>query len=168
MFWKEFAYVLTNLLFNQFSNCFPEPSRPSTPQILSWNLTKFQASSYHSENWTSDSVWIKFTFYNQKWRKLPLRISSESSFFSRQHNISALVDMVLHFPQRHQSRFPFRSFPASFVYIAEELTSLSVFSLSLTVGSKSYGFSLTKFEKLSKNPHLIISWNHSFYVGETY
>ena len=43
----------------------------------------------------------------------------------------------------------FHSFSAPFVYIAEELTSLSVLSLSLTVGSKSYGFSLSKLEKLS-------------------
>ena len=59
------------------------------------------------------------------------------------------VDMTLHFLQRHQSRFPFHSLPASFISIAEELTSPSVFSLSLTVGSKSDGFILTKFEKLS-------------------
>ena len=139
------------MLFNQFSNYFPEPSHPSTPQVLSWNLTKFrfQASSYYSENWMPASVCIKFILYNQKWRKLPLRISSETSFFSRQHKLSALVDMALHFPQRHQSRFLFRCFSASFVYIAEELTSMSVFSLSLTVRSKSYGFSLTKLEKLS-------------------
>ena len=95
------------------------------------------------------SVCITFILYNQKWRKLPLRISSETSFFSRQHKLSALVDMALHFPQRHQTRFLFRCFSASFVYIAEELTSMSVFSLSLTVRSKSYGFSLTKLEKLS-------------------
>ena len=50
---------------------------------------------------------------------------------------------------RHGLAFPVRSFSASFVCIAEELTSSSVFSLSLTVGSKSYGFSLTKLEKLS-------------------
>ena len=31
---KEFAYVLTNLLFNQFNNYFPEPSHPSTGFIL--------------------------------------------------------------------------------------------------------------------------------------
>ena len=82
-------------------------------------------------------------------KKVTVKNFIREFFFSRQHNISALVDMALHFPQRHQSRFPFRSFPASFVYIAEELTSPSVFSLSLTVGSKSCGFSLTKFEKLS-------------------
>ena len=75
-------------------------------------------------------------------------MSSETSFFSRQHKLSALVDVALHFPQRHQSRFPFRSFSASFVSIVEELTSPSVFSLSLTVGSNSYGFSLSKLEKL--------------------
>ena len=67
----------------------------------------------------------------------------------RQHKLSALVDMALHFPQKQQSTFPFRSFSASFVYIAEELASPSVLSLSLTVGSKSYGFSLTKLEKVS-------------------
>ena len=74
---------------------------------------------------------------------------TETSFFSRQHKLSALVDMALHFPQRQQSRVPFRSFSASSICIAEELTSPSVFSLSLTVGSKSYGFSLPKLEKLS-------------------
>ena len=111
----------------------------------------------------------KFILYNQKWWKLLLRISSESSFFSWQHKLSALVDMALHFPQRHQSRFPFCSFSASIVCIAEKLTSPSVFSLSLTVGSKLYGFSLTEFEKNyqvsqknSKKPHLITSWNHSW------
>ena len=57
--------------------------------------------------------------------------------------------MTLHFPQRHQSRFLFRSFSASFVCVAEELTSPFVFSLSFTVGSKSYGFSLPKLGKLS-------------------
>ena len=35
------------------------------------------------------------------------------------------------------------------VCIAKELITPSVFSLSLTVGSKSYGFSLTKLEDLS-------------------
>ena len=57
--------------------------------------------------------------------------------------------MALHFPQKKQSRFPFRYFSACFVCIAEELNSPSVFSLSLTVGSKLYGFSLTKLEKVS-------------------
>ena len=80
----------------------------------------------------------------------------------------------LAFSTKTKSRFPFRSFSASFVCIADELTSSSVFSLSLTAGSKSYGFSLTKFEKLSrsqknsKKPHLITSWNHSLQVVETY
>ena len=60
----------------------------------------------------------KFILYNQKWRKLPLRISSET-FFSRQRKFSAMVHMVMHFPQRHQSRFPFLSFLASFVCIAD-------------------------------------------------
>ena len=55
----------------------------------------------------------------------------------------------LAFPTKTKSRFPFRSFSASFVCIADELTSSSVFSLSLTAGSKSYGFSLTKLGKLS-------------------
>ena len=84
-------------------------------------------------------------------KKVTVKNFTVSSFFSRQHKLSALVDMALHFPQRHQSRFHFRTSSASFVCIAEELTSLSVFSfsLSLTVGSKLYGFSLTKFEKLS-------------------
>ena len=80
--------------------------------------------------------------------------------------LSALVDMALHFPEGHQSRFPFRSFSTSFVWIAEELTSLSVFSLPLTVGSKSYSFSLTKLEKLSSESEelkeaLFDEWNHS-------
>ena len=83
-------------------------------------------------------------------KKVTVKNFTVSSFFSRQHKLSALVDMALHFPQRHQSRFLFRSFSASFVYIAEELTSISIFSLSLTVRSKSYGFSLTKLEKLSR------------------
>ena len=95
------------------------------------------------------SICIKFILYNQKWRKSLFRISSETSFFSWQHKLSWLVNMVLHFPQKHQSRFPFRSFSAPIVCISEELTSSSVFSLSLTVGSKSYGFSLSKLEKLS-------------------
>ena len=126
------------MVFNQFNNNFQ--NRATHPQVLSWNLTKFwfQASSYYSENQTPASVCIKFILYNQKWRKLPLRISSESSFFSRQRRLLTLVDMALHLPQRHQSRFPFHSFSASFVCIAEELTSPSVFSLSLTVGSKLY------------------------------
>ena len=34
VFFKEFAYVLTNLLFNQFNNYFPEPSHLSTGSIL--------------------------------------------------------------------------------------------------------------------------------------
>ena len=34
VFFKEFAYVLTNLLFNQFNNYFPEPSHPSTGSVL--------------------------------------------------------------------------------------------------------------------------------------
>ena len=55
----------------------------------------------------------------------------------------------LAFSTKTQSRFPFRSFSTSFVCIAEELISPSVFSLSLTVGSKWYGFSLTKLEELS-------------------
>ena len=56
--------------------------------------------------------------------------------------------MALYFPQRHQSRFPFRSFSAPLVCIAEELTSPSLFSLSFIVGSTSYGFSFSKLEKL--------------------
>ena len=36
-----------------------------------------------------------------------------------------------------------------FLKAADELTSPSVFSLLLTVGSKSYGFSLSKLEKQS-------------------
>ena len=36
-----------------------------------------------------------------------------------------------------------------FLKTADELTSPSVFSLLLTVGSKSYGFSLSKLEKQS-------------------
>ena len=40
------------------------------------------------------------------------------------------------------------SFSASFACIVEELASLSLFSLSLIVGSKLYGFSLSKLEKL--------------------
>ena len=95
------------------------------------------------------SVFIKFLLYNQKWKNLPLSISSETSFFSRQHKLLVLVDMALHFPHRHQSRFPFRSFSARFVCIVDELTSPSVFPLSLIVGPKSYGFSLSKLEKLS-------------------
>ena len=87
-------------------------------------------------------------------KKVTVKNFTVSSFFSRQHKLSALVDMALHFPQRHQSRFPYRSFPASFVCIAEELTSPSVFSLSLTAGSKSYGFSLTKLGKLSSESEL--------------
>ena len=59
--------------------------------------------------------------------------------FSRWYSLSVLVDMVLHFPQRQQSRFPFRSFSVRFVCIADKLTSTSLFSLLLTVGSKSYG-----------------------------
>ena len=41
--------------------------------------------------------------------------------------------MPLHFPQRQQSRFPFRSFSARVVCIADELT---LFSFLVTVGSK--------------------------------
>ena len=115
------------------------------------------------------SVCIKFILHNQKWRKLPLRISSKTSFFSWQCKLSALVDMALHFPQRHQSRFPFHYFSASIVCMTdffvciltwrtfisdEELASPSVFSLSLTVGSKLYGFSLLKLEKLSSESEL--------------
>ena len=74
------------------------------------------------------SVCIKF-IYKEKRRKLPLRISSETSLVSPQHKLSTLADMVLHFPQREQSRFPFRSFLARFVYIADELTPPSLFSM---------------------------------------
>ena len=91
------------------------------------------------------SVCIKFILYHQKWRKLPLRISSETSFFSRQHKLPALVDIALHFPQKHQSSFPLQ--PLVFfqlLCIVEERTSPPVFSLLLTVCSKSYGFSLSK------------------------
>ena len=64
------------------------------------------------------SVCMEFELYRLKWRKLPVSISSET-FFSQQCELSGLVDMALHFPQRHQSRFPFLSFLASFVCIAE-------------------------------------------------
>ena len=57
---------------------------------------------------------------------------------------AAQTDVALYFPRRHQSRFLFRSFSASFVCIVEDLTSLSVFSVSLTDCSNSYGFSLSK------------------------
>ena len=57
--------------------------------------------------------------------------------------------MALHFPHKKESRFLFCSFSASFVCIAEQLTSSSVFSLSLTVASKLYGVSLTKLDKVS-------------------
>ena len=77
-------------------------------ELLSWNFTKFwyQASSYYSEHRMPSPVCIKFILYYQKWSKLPLRISSETSFFSRQLKLSALVDKALHFPKKHQSRFP--------------------------------------------------------------
>ena len=93
------------MLFNQFRNFFQNWA--THPQVLSWNFTKFwyQASSYYSEH-QMPSICIKFILYHQKWRKLPLRISSETSFFSGQHKLSALVDIVLHFPQKHQSSFP--------------------------------------------------------------
>ena len=83
-------------------------NRATHPQVLSRNFTKFwyQASSYYSEHRMPSSVCIKFILYHQKWRKLPLRISSETSFFSRQHKLPALVDIALHFPQKHQSSFP--------------------------------------------------------------
>ena len=80
--------------------------------------------------------------------------------------------MALHFLQRHQSRLSFCSFSVAFVYIVEELTSPSVFSLSVTLGSKSYGFSLSTLKKLSseseelKKAHLITKWNHSLYLVE--
>ena len=74
------------------------------------------------------SICIKFILYGQNWRKLPLRISPETSFFSRQDELSALVDMALHFPQRQQSRFPFRPFSVRFVCIADELTSPPLYS----------------------------------------
>ena len=67
-------------------------------------------------------------------------------FLTAAQTLSSQVDMALHFPQRHQSRFLFHSFSAFFVCIVEELTSLSVLSLSLTVDSKSYGF--VKIRKL--------------------
>ena len=80
--------------------------------------------------------------------------------------------MALNFPQRHQSRFLFRSFSASFVCIVEDLASLSVFSLSLTDRSDSYGFSLSKnyqvSQKNSKKSHLMTNWNRLLGVAEWY
>ena len=72
-------------------------------------------------------------------------ISFMTSFFSRQHKLSALVDMAFH--KDTNLDFPFILFQL-FVCIAEELTSPAVFSLPLAVDSKSYGFSLSKLEKL--------------------
>ena len=43
--------------------------------------------------------------------------------------------MALHFPERQQSRFSFRSFSARFVCIADELNSPSLFSLLVFVQS---------------------------------
>ena len=53
------------------------------PQVLSWNLSKFwfQASCYYTKNQTPASVCMKFIIFNQKWRKLPLRISSRDFIF---------------------------------------------------------------------------------------
>ena len=78
---------------------------------------------------------------------------------------TALVDMALHFPQRYKSRFLFRSFSASFLCIVEELT-----SSSSPFNSKSYGFSLSKPERLSseseelKEISLDEKLNHSLYI----
>ena len=47
-----------------------------------------------------------------------------SKLSNSQRKLSALVDTALNFPQRHQSRFPFRSFLVSFACIAEELLRL--------------------------------------------
>ena len=66
------------------------------------------------------------------------------------------------------------SFSASFACIVEELASLSLFSLSLIVGSKLYGFSLSKLEKLwsksekVKEVSLDHKQNNSLHVGEIY
>ena len=91
------------------------------------------------------SVCIKFILYHQKWRKLPLKISSKTSFFSRHHTLSPLKDIALHFPQKHQSSFPLQPLVLfQLLCIVEERTSPPVFSLPLTVCSKSYGFSLLK------------------------
>ena len=67
------------------------------------------------------------------------KVTVKGLHFSHGNKLSALVDMALFFLQRQQSRFPFCSFSARFVCIADELTSPSLFSLLLTVGSKSYG-----------------------------
>ena len=90
-FFEKFASVLTNL--TTFSQ-----NQATHPQVPSWNFTKFwyQASSYYSEHQMPSSVCIKFILYYQKWRKLPLRISSETSFFSRQRKLSALEPCISH------------------------------------------------------------------------
>ena len=93
------------------------------------------------------SVFIKFILYNQKWRKLLLSISSETSFFSRQHKLWALVDLTLHFPHRHQSRFSFSSLCFH--------SSRTDFSVCIPIVTYRwfkvvwYCFSLSKLEKLS-------------------
>ena len=84
-------------------------------------------------------------------KKVTLYVPSETSFFSREHKLSALVDIALHFSTKTSiqiSLYSIQFFLGSFVCIVEELTSLPVFSLSLTVGSKSYGFILSKLEQV--------------------
>ena len=82
-------------------------NRATHSRVLSWNFTKFwyQASSYYSEHRMPSSVCIKFILYHQKSRKLPLRVSSQASFFSRQCKLVTLVEIAVDFPQKHQSGF---------------------------------------------------------------
>ena len=58
--------LLTNLLTNLTNLTTFFQNQATHPQVLSWNVTLFQASSYYSEQrmWASPS--IKFISYNQK------------------------------------------------------------------------------------------------------
>ena len=96
---KLWGNLLTNLIaFHQ--------NRATHPRVLSENSTKFwyQARSYYSEHRMLASVCIKFILSEIK--KVSLKNFIWDFIFSRQHRLSASVDIALHFPQKHQSRFP--------------------------------------------------------------
>ena len=100
--------------FNRFEQLFfrtePPIHRFYFGTLLNFN---FKQSSYYSEYGMLASVCIKIVLYNQKWIKLLLRISSETSFFSQQHKLSSLVDMGLHFHKDTNLDFPFVLFSSS-------------------------------------------------------
>ena len=99
----------------------------------------------------------KIHITSSEMKKVTLKNFIRNFIFSRQHKLSALVDIACIFHKNVNLDFPYtlQFFFSSFVCIVEERTSPPVFSLSLTVHSKSHGFSWSKLEKLSsdRNSH---------------